>query len=938
VVEALEILPFTAISKKLFRVVFLKNTINFKYLNPMQKTIKKIATVAVFALFSFVFIQSNPVSAATSISATPAAIAGSGSAEINWNSSYSGAVVCFQLLKTATAASGYNAGAGSLNCQSWGLVASGSYAKSVSYSTSGYNVYRFAIFQTYGSYATALGYTDVTVNAPVATAPSVPTGLQYSCDATGSGATVTWNTVVGATRYATRYDMNTPSWSNDCANPSAGDYCNDNHANTSHIVSVTSGQPNKFWVHACNAAGCSDFAEVDFTCSSSATSSSLLITAAPITITNSGNIVINWNSAYSTAVVCFQILKADTAANAYDPSAGSLNCQSWGRAASGSYTKDLSYSTSGYNVYRFALFQNYGSYTTALGYTDVTVSAPMQTAAPAVPTGLQYACDANGTSATVTWNAVTGATRYAARYDMNTPTWSYDCASPTAGDYCYDNHSVTSHTVSVTSGQPNKFWVHACNAAGCSDFAEVNFTCAASSASAASIISSQTSIQKDESVTITWTAPAYPDAKVGYIFTPTGGSSNMVNQWQIPAGTGVKTLSNVGTYRFILFSDNYDLANELSHVDVVVNNPTPISDDVNINNPNTDNAAVIISSQTSIQKDESVTITWTAPAHPDAKVGYIFTPIGGSSNMVNQWQIPAGTGIKTLSNAGTYRFILFSSNYDLANELSHVDVVVNNSATLGVITQTPALVVSARVNEQAKKLNDGKYAELLVEINELKNQIKEERAKTIFLTKIVKSGDKYLSTDEKKALEMFIAYGVDSETKKIGEAERTAALESYKLAFNKLPETDSELADAINIAKGDVPKTLSASSEKYANDQFTKIFKRIPDLNDVEDVAALKTIAYGLRTSSRNKVWEKAAITAYRKIYLRNPKSTSDWNKVSAIAYSGARSDKDTDKDMVSDITEKKYGLNPRRKDSDGDGVQDKNEVMKLMSSKLVSK
>lgn len=179
------------------------------------------------------------------------------------------------------------------------------------------------------------------------------------------------------------------------------------------------------------------------------------------------------------------------------------------------------------------------------------------------------------------------------------------------------------------------------------------------------------------------------------------------------------------------------------------------------------------------------------------------------------------------------------------------------------------------------------------------------------------------------SLDDFIASGVDDNTRKLGQGERTAVIYSYKSAFNKLPETADEMADVIKIANGRFPSQTNEPAEKRAKDQFIKIYKRIPDMNDAKDAAAVKVMAYGLRqkAENRNLNSEKAGIKSFKSIFGNNPKTTQDWNAMQAITYSGAVRKPDADGDLLSDEMEKKYGTDPNGSDTDKDGFKDGVEV-----------
>ncbi len=104
-----------------------------------------------------------------------------------------------------------------------------------------------------------------------------------------------------------------------------------------------------------------------------------------------------------------------------------------------------------------------------------TVSVPL----PAAPSSISGSCPSPGTSATVSWTPVSGATFYDFRADNQTSGWDGSCnPAKGAGDYCIDNFSSTSATGATLPGNYS-VWVHACNDSGCSSAAATSFTCTA---------------------------------------------------------------------------------------------------------------------------------------------------------------------------------------------------------------------------------------------------------------------------------------------------------------------------------------------------------------------------------------------------------------------------------------------------------------------------
>lgn len=233
------------------------------------------------------------------------------------------------------------------------------------------------------------------------------------------------------------------------------------------------------------------------------------------------------------------------------------------------------------------------------------------------------------------------------------------------------------------------------------------------------------------------------------------------------------------------------------------------------------------------------------------------------------------------------------------------------------------------MNNAAKDIVDNKYDSILSELNQLRDTVKEQQNEIKYL-KSMTNDLKNVSDQIKSAINDFITYGVDSNTQKLGAGERAAVINSYKAAFSKLPETEAELTDAIKIANGRFPSVTSDKAEQQAKEQFYKIYNRVADMNNANDAAAIKVMAYGLRQKAQNRNLnsEKTGIKTFKAIYGYTPKTTEDWNTMQAITYSGATKKIDSDKDGLADETEIKLGTNPNNADSDSDGYKDGTEVL----------
>lgn len=194
------------------------------------------------------------------------------------------------------------------------------------------------------------------------------------------------------------------------------------------------------------------------------------------------------------------------------------------------------------------------------------------------------------------------------------------------------------------------------------------------------------------------------------------------------------------------------------------------------------------------------------------------------------------------------------------------------------------------IEEKAELLADSKLDEILNELKQLRNQVKEQKNELKYLRGFVDEMSR-ITEKMQASINDFITYGVDDNTMRLGEGERAAVISSFRSAFHKLPENEAELADAIKIANGRWPSMKSEEAEANAQERFRDIYLRYPDMENANDNAAVTIMAYGLRqkAENRNLDSEKAGINIFRGIYQRVPESTEDWNIMQAITYSGAR-------------------------------------------------
>jgi hypothetical protein len=156
-----------------------------------------------------------------------------------------------------------------------------------------------------------------------------------------------------------------------------------------------------------------------------------------------------------------------------------------------------------------------------------------------------------------------------------------------------------------------------------------------------------------------------------------------------------------------------------------------------------------------------------------------------------------------------------------------------------------------------------------------------------FYDKTVSQIKAKISQKQKYSLAYFIQNGTYT-TEKLGSGERAGVVTSYERAFGKMPLTEKDWQDVIKIANGRWPGQKSLQAETAAKQDFKVVYKR--EAKDTPaDNAAIAIMAYGLRPAERSVRSERAATTTFKSIYRRSPSSAADWDKVRAIAYSGAQ-------------------------------------------------
>ena len=137
----------------------------------------------------------------------------------------------------------------------------------------------------------------------------------------------------------------------------------------------------------------------------------------------------------------------------------------------------------------------------------------------------------------------------------------------------------------------------------------------------------------------------------------------------------------------------------------------------------------------------------------------------------------------------------------------------------------------------------------------------------------------------------FIKNGTDINSKQLGEGERAAVVYSFNKAFGRMPQSQADLTDIIKAANGLTPVQKNLEIEKWAMNEFFKIYLRPARLTDNHDYMAIMVMSYGLRQKAANRslVSETQGIKIFKTIYKKIPSTTQEWNIMQAITYSGAK-------------------------------------------------
>ncbi len=273
-----------------------------------------------------------------------------------------------------------------------------------------------------------------------------------------------------------------------------------------------------------------------------------------------------------------------------------------------------------------------------------------------------------------------------------------------------------------------------------------------------------------------------------------------------------------------------------------------------------------------------------------------YQPTSCSSVAYDDWQTTCVNGwqyrnIKSQSPSGCV--LTSSQENDRKRQCGSTATDIETTPTAPTPTATSETSVADSVGNVAWKqiLNDaeiiatGDVSQLTAEMGVKRDLAAESNYSQTIIESIVKGAGS--SNQTRNTITNFVTYGTQT-TQLLGAGERAGVINSFKSAFGKLPTTQEDWNDAIKIANGRWPSQISKTAEDRATISFKKIYLRTPDRKNPHDDAAITVMAYGLRPANRNLKSEKTAIQTFKAIYGYSPSTTTAWDMVRAIAYSGA--------------------------------------------------
>jgi len=134
----------------------------------------------------------------------------------------------------------------------------------------------------------------------------------------------------------------------------------------------------------------------------------------------------------------------------------------------------------------------------------------------------------------------------------------------------------------------------------------------------------------------------------------------------------------------------------------------------------------------------------------------------------------------------------------------------------------------------------------------------------------------------------FIAYGTPTSSN-LSVRDRKGVIGDYYDIYGRIPTSEADWLDIELILTSHKPLQRKISQEQQALIDFAKVYKRMPDFNNIYDEWAMYYIAYNVRNVVRNLDSERAAIGTFKSVYKVVPSTSHQWSIMRAIAYTGAK-------------------------------------------------
>ena len=251
------------------------------------------------------------------------------------------------------------------------------------------------------------------------------------------------------------------------------------------------------------------------------------------------------------------------------------------------------------------------------------------------------------------------------------------------------------------------------------------------------------------------------------------------------------------------------------------------------------------------------------------------------------WQLTAGDGVKTV-------YVKFRDSALNATSAVTDTITLTASATptpattsetaSPVPTEAERQAEIAVINTEAQQLFANSAAEVAQAAGSSRQLPLEQTYSSSLVTRILPATT---SNEVRNRVTAFVSYGTVG-TLTLGAGERAGVVNSFRAAFGRTPQSESDWQDVLKIASGRFPGTLNAAREQAVAATFKRIYLRAADRANTYDNAAITVMAYGLRAKARRLDSERAAIATFRAVFRRLPTSAADWDAVRGVAYSGA--------------------------------------------------